>query len=174
MRVTKVLFGGAVAAALVAGVAGCSSSDNGGSASDSAAQTTASVAVPATVTVTGIVPGNADDVNAAGAGDVEARGELVYVQFTVTNASDTPLPSDGRPGVNLLGQDKKNITPQYVVPGTKNCDGVKTTPDGIGKGQSYTSCIVVRGGEDYIGAGFSKGTEPYSPDYKGDPIVWKK
>lgn len=131
---------------------------------------------PIGLTVTGIVAGNADDVNAAGAGDVEARGEVVYIQFTVTNASDTPLPTSARPGsgLNLLGPDKKNITPQYIVPGTKNCDGTKTTPEGIDKGQSFTSCIVVRGGEEYIGAGFTSGTEPYSPDYKADPIVWKK
>ncbi|WP_440712758.1 hypothetical protein [Gordonia sp. FQ] len=206
MRATTVLTGGAVAAVLMAGVTACSSSDDGGSGSGSAAQTTASVTVPADVTltqpgttlkigetawvpadvytlnsapigitVTGIVAGNADDVNAAADGKVEASGEVVYVQFTVTNASDTPLP-EGKPagGLNLVGPDKKNITPKYVVPGTKNCDGKAETPAGIGKGQSFTSCLVVRGGSEFLGAGFSSGNEPYAPTYQGNPIIWKK
>ncbi|GEE00060.1 hypothetical protein nbrc107696_05060 [Gordonia spumicola] len=123
--------------------------------------------------MTAIVDGNVDDVNSMG--EVEASGSVLYLQYTVTNASDQPLPKDFKAsGLSIVNQNKKAITPKTRIAGLKNCDGRLEPPAGITKGESYTSCTVVRGDDEVLGAGFTEGGGPYSPDYRSNPIIWKK
>ena len=97
------------------------------------------------------------------------------MQYTITNASDAPLPDDFELlNLGLVMPDKKLITPRISVPGLKNCDGVEAPPKQINKGESYTSCTVVRGGSEVFAAGYEARGETDATNYRGNPILWKK